>query len=294
MFLQPSILLLMALLMPWTTVPIRPAGFPLRFPKIEARYDAVVLVADAQSGELLGGVNTARAGVREYYPASIFKLAIAVAALNSGRVSSTFAYTCHGKDTIDGTVQECWDRRGHGKLDFRRALAHSCNLYFRQISQKLSRSEIMQAARMLDMMPEDGFSGVESGSSHIELSDDNLLGESFTVSPMQLLHSALTIASRGRLSRSGVRLFDRLYRPLYDGLKGCIREGTGRNAMSRTIAMAGKTGTAELPGTVSRTVGWFIGFAPADAPKYAVCVMVRRARGSDAAVIARDVLKEIL
>jgi cell division protein FtsI/penicillin-binding protein 2 len=58
--------------------------------------------------------------------------------------------------------------------------------------------------------------------------------------------------------------------------------------------MAGKTGTAGMPEELNATIGWFIGYAPASAPKYAICVMARRSRGSDAARIARLTLEELL
>jgi cell division protein FtsI/penicillin-binding protein 2 len=74
----------------------------------------------------------------------------------------------------------------------------------------------------------------------------------------------------------------------------CVREGTGSEGKSSRFAIAGKTGTAEMPEQVNKTVGWFIGYAPAAAPRYSICVMMRQGRGSDAARIAREVLEELL
>jgi penicillin-binding protein 2 len=266
----------------------RPAGKRLRFPEIEARYDAVVLVSDVGSGALLGGVHTDRAMLPGYQPASLFKLAIAVAALNSGRITPAFRYRCRGIDTIGGVVYRCWDHRGHGVIGFRDAIAHSCNLYFRQIARRLSRSEILASARLLGMI------GQGERDGEIRLNDSNLLGEAFIVAPMQMLNTALTLASRGGRTPGGLRLFDDLYRPLYDGLKNCVNDGTASGARSSRTVIAGKTGTADLPGISGQTVGWFIGFAPAESPRYAVCVMLKRGRGSDAAAIARKVLEKLL
>jgi cell division protein FtsI/penicillin-binding protein 2 len=43
-------------------------------------------------------------------------------------------------------------------------------------------------------------------------------------------------------------------------MRGVVTSGTGRVLASGAIPIAGKTGTAELPGKPSHA--WFIGFAP--------------------------------
>jgi membrane peptidoglycan carboxypeptidase len=61
-------------------------------------------------------------------------------------------------------------------------------------------------------------------------------------------------------------------------------EGTGRRAGLRGIRVAGKTGTAqklEADGTYSlhRYQAWFVGAAPADAPRFVIAAMVDEPRG---------------
>jgi penicillin-binding protein 2 len=265
----------------------------LHLSKIEARYDAVVLIADAKTGTFLGGAQTGEAYARQYQPASLFKLPIAVAGLSSGQFSAAKSYTCRGRDTIGGKVYECWLKGGHGRLDLRGAIAHSCNLYFRHYAQGLSRTQIVQAARSLGMVPAVTSAGTDP-SRGIALTDENLLGEAFTVSPFELLSTATTLASHGRLSPTGLVLPVSRFRPIYEGMIACVAEGTGKNAKTAKFSMAGKTGTAMMPEALQQTVGWFIGYAPASAPKYSICVMVRKGRGSDAARIAREALEELL
>jgi peptidoglycan glycosyltransferase len=77
-------------------------------------------------------------------------------------------------------------------------------------------------------------------------------------------------------------------------------QGTGTSARIAGITVAGKTGTAEV--TVGAPHAWFIAFAPAEAPRYAVAVIVEhagdqsdeRTGGRVAAPIARDVLETLL
>ncbi|MDT4913998.1 MAG: penicillin-binding protein, partial [Pseudonocardiales bacterium] len=75
-----------------------------------------------------------------------------------------------------------------------------------------------------------------------------------------------------------------------------VEEGTGVAARLQGVSVAGKTGTAEIPGTTDNQV-WFIGFAPIDKPKMAVAVTIERTQGEGgtvAAPIAKQVLEALL
>jgi penicillin-binding protein 2 len=68
------------------------------------------------------------------------------------------------------------------------------------------------------------------------------------------------------------------------------KTGTSVRARNAAITIAGKTGTAEVGSGTSRHKNcWFIGFAPCDSPKYAICVMVENgvSGGSDSAPRAK-------
>jgi peptidoglycan glycosyltransferase len=71
-----------------------------------------------------------------------------------------------------------------------------------------------------------------------------------------------------------------------------VEEGTGTAARLQGISVAGKTGTAEIPGTNENTV-WFICYAPADNPKMAVAVTIERTQG-EGGTVAAPVAKQVL
>ena len=81
-----------------------------------------------------------------------------------------------------------------------------------------------------------------------------------------------------------------------------VNNGTGTHAQIPGIQVAGKTGTAQVQGKPAHA--WFIGFAPADGPRYAIAVLVENggsASGGDnatggrvAAPIAQQVLSGLL
>ena len=57
-----------------------------------------------------------------------------------------------------------------------------------------------------------------------------------------------------------------------DMMVGVVAAGSGANAQIPGVAVAGKTGTAQTGLGTSHT--WFIAFAPAEAPRVAVAVML--------------------
>ena len=152
------------------------------------------------------------------------------------------------------------------------------------------------------------------------------------VTPIQLAHVATVIADRGKSFRprlvTGVRQADGQIRPVapfenpsipgvssvdwdtvIKGMEGATTYGTAAGPFKGvTYPVAGKTGTAQVF-TVSRSEkltqneperlrdhAWFIAFAPADAPRIAVAVLVENGGfGSAAAApIARKVMDTYL
>ncbi len=84
-----------------------------------------------------------------------------------------------------------------------------------------------------------------------------------------------------------------------DMMVGVVAAGSGANAQIPGVAVAGKTGTAQTGLGTSHT--WFIAFAPAEAPRVAVAVMLENQPSSNeftggalAAPIARDVMAAAL
>jgi peptidoglycan glycosyltransferase len=83
-----------------------------------------------------------------------------------------------------------------------------------------------------------------------------------------------------------------------------VQRGTGTSARVAGLSIAGKTGTAQtVEGAAPHA--WFVAFAPADAPQYAISVIVEHAQingseandatgGKVAAPIARDMLEFLL
>jgi penicillin-binding protein A len=73
-----------------------------------------------------------------------------------------------------------------------------------------------------------------------------------------------------------------------------VSHGTGTAARLAGVTVAGKTGTATNPH--GRSHAWFVAFAPAQAPRVAVAIVIENVGygGTYAAPIARDVLRVAL
>ena len=67
---------------------------------------------------------------------------------------------------------------------------------------------------------------------------------------------------------------------IQEGLREVASSGTGRRASSFGVQVAGKTGTAQ--NTQGEDHAWFVGYAPANAPKYAVVVIAEAGKGGGA------------
>jgi penicillin-binding protein 2 len=86
-----------------------------------------------------------------YAPGSIFKPVTALAALNSGAVSAGMTVDCPGYYMIGKKTMKCWNPNGHGRVDLRRAIEQSCNVYFATIGVKCGNDAISDLAALFGM-----------------------------------------------------------------------------------------------------------------------------------------------
>lgn len=94
-------------------------------------------------------INKAVSGV--YPPGSTFKMVVALAALKAGVVSPLDDVRCTGYTSIRNHRFHCWKRGGHGSLNLREALRHSCDVYFYEMSQRVGIERITAMAQHLGL-----------------------------------------------------------------------------------------------------------------------------------------------
>ena len=274
------------------------------------------LTTDTQSPLL----NRATYGL--YPPGSTFKIFTAATALEDGVVTlqSTFVdpgYLRVGKFTIHDNEGEATGRRSLAG-----AFALSSNVDFGQIALEIGVDRWFAAAaqwRIGDAIPFDLPTESARLPSRQEMTPGILAQLGFgqadlLVTPLQMALVCATIAAGGttpqpilvrEIDTNGHRVetpHETLAQPVTTQtaaqvatlMRAVVQYGTGTAAALPNVAVAGKTGTATNP--AGRADAWFVAFAPAQAPRVAVAIVVENAGygGSVAAPIARDVLRVAL
>jgi penicillin-binding protein 2 len=86
-----------------------------------------------------------------YSPGSVFKIVVALAALEEKIIDTSTVSTCYGAVRIYDRPFHCWQGAGHGAVQLSGALEHSCNVYFYRVGKKLDIDIISKYAKMMGM-----------------------------------------------------------------------------------------------------------------------------------------------
>jgi len=97
-----------------------------------------------------------RALTGQYPPGSVFKIVMALAALEEGVVTPEEEISCNGSLSLGNATYRCWKKHGHGRVNLHRALVESCDVYFYTLGRRLGVDKIAQYARRLGLGKETG------------------------------------------------------------------------------------------------------------------------------------------
>ncbi len=86
-----------------------------------------------------------------YPPASTFKMAVMLAALEHKILKPKDKIRCTGKVHVGNRDFHCWYPRGHGLMNMHSALKHSCDVYFYEIIQRLGMEKVKPFAEKLGL-----------------------------------------------------------------------------------------------------------------------------------------------
>jgi penicillin-binding protein 2 len=267
----------------------------------------------------------------QYPPGSTWKLATTAIGLETGTVKMTdhMPIPCTGGMQYGSRYFKCWDKRGHGSLDLKGAIAKSCDVYFYQLGLKLGIARLVAGGVEIGFQKKAGVDLPEEkrprfpesieyfdrkyGKGHwsngLVLSMAIGQGDnSQTIMNMAKFYSAL--ATDGKAARPQlktgvpermqvVRLDDQQIEQMRQALVGVVNAGTAAASAIKGVQLAGKTGTAQS-GTLDASGkelnhAWFVGFAPADKPAIVVAVMIEfGGHGTRAAQIASKIIAAYL
>ena len=110
-----------------------------------------------------------------YTPGSIYKLVTAQAAMETISDIETRAFTCTGSTVINGETITC--PKAHGQLDFKQALASSCNCTFAHIALEVGARKLSEVSERIGVTDSFEFDGLYTKAGQFDLSgaDDNAL-----------------------------------------------------------------------------------------------------------------------
>jgi cell division protein FtsI (penicillin-binding protein 3) len=250
-----------------------------------------------------------RAIADSFEPGSTFKTILAAAALEEGVVGKEDVFYCEmGKYPYAGRIIH--DTHPYGWLPFSKILQVSSNICFTKVAEKLKKERYF---RYIEKFGFGKVTGVDipgevagilrhhESWAAIDLAT-HAFGQGLSATPLQMVMAYGAVANGGFLMRpyvaqriSGPRgevllsnqpqvvrrvISEKTARALAAMLKEVTSEGgTGTMAKVEGFDVAGKTGTAQkadpVHGGYSRKrVASFVGFVPADEPRFVLMVMV--------------------
>ena len=160
-----------------------------------------------------------RAVYGQYPPGSTFKPIAALGVLKEYPDFSKTNFVCNGSIRVAKRKMKCWAWRsgGHGEINLRQALMHSCNVYMFKMAQEVGYEPIYSMAKefgigqSVGLFPDLGKSPQNthlkygnlptSAKNKIDLCNLSIGQGAITTSPLQMAMVAATIANGGTLYR---------------------------------------------------------------------------------------------
>ena len=240
-----------------------------------------------------------------YEPGSIFKTVTATAALETGVVGLNDSFTCSGATVVSDRRIRCHKTTGHGTQDFTHTVYNSCNPAFVEWGRRVGVDNMYLYMGQRGLLAKTGIdlSGEAGTIIHkqenvgaVELATMSF-GQSFQITPVQMLRAVSAIVNGGRLvtphfglytgSSDGSVVNEFAYSTQDEAissqtsetmkkiLEGVVSEGGGTKAYIDGYSIGGKTATSQkLPRGSGKYISSFIGFAPADNPQViAMCLI---------------------
>ncbi len=240
-----------------------------------------------------------------YEPGSAFKIVTATAALEEKVLELEDRFFCPGYKRVEDRIIRCHKAGGHGSQDFVEGIKNSCNPVFMEIGARVGATKTYEYYKKLGLFNRTGVDipGEANSIMHkldiigaVELATMSF-GQSFQITPLQLLTAASAIVNGGTLvtphfgleikapdgrivktldykTKSDV-VSKETSETMKELLEAVVSDGTGRRAYLPGFRVGGKTATSEkLPRRNGKYISSFIGFAPADDPQVIAIVLI--------------------
>jgi len=248
-----------------------------------------------------------------YEPGSTFKVLVMAAAIDSGVVSpQTSCDKCSGPRNISGYTIRTWNDKYFPDSTMTEVIQHSDNVGMVFVSEKLGKERLLAYIKNFGFGKPTGIDLQEEISpplrpdsewKPIDLATASF-GQGIAVTPLQMVRAVGVIANKGKLVKPfvvkkiiGEDKEKEISLPeevqvikastaaiITEMMVNAVDNGEAKWAKPKGFRIAGKTGTAQIPVAghydKEKTIASFVGFAPADEPKFVMLVTLREPTSS--------------
>lgn len=241
----------------------------------------------------------------QYEPGSTFKVLVMAAAINEDAVKAdTKCDSCAGPVSLGGFTIRTWNNKYYPDTTLKDVIVHSDNTGMVFTARKLGLDKFysyiegfgfgsptgidLQDESAPDIRPKNNFKEIDLATASF--------GQGIAVTPIQMVRAISVIANGGNLmephvvreikdDKGSFQIQPKIVRQVLkestalvmkEMMVAAVEEGEARVFRPKGFKIAGKTGTAQIPVAghydPSKTIASFVGFAPADNPKFVMLV----------------------
>lgn len=253
-----------------------------------------------------------KATVGSFEPGSTFKPLTLAAAMNENKIRPDTTYIDTGRIEIDGYTIKNSDGKANGVQTMTQVLEESLNTGAIYAKDLIGNKTFLEYLNKFGFGKKTGIELPETSGSLSNLSTNikvnfhtATFGQGVTVTPIQMMQAFTTLANGGvmmkpyivdkKVTADGQILQTKPQEVATILTKGTaenmtkmlisvVENGHGKKAGVPGYAIAGKTGTAQVPKKDGRgyeednNIGSFIGYGPAEDPKFLIMVRVNHPR----------------
>lgn len=241
----------------------------------------------------------------QYEPGSTFKVLTMAAALNEDLVKpDTHCDICSGPVSLGGFTIRTWNNQYFADSSLKDVIVHSDNTGMVFVGRKMGLDKFysyfenfgfgqptnidLQDESSPDIRPKSGWREIDLATASF--------GQGIAVTPIQMVAAIASIANGGNLmephvvkeikdEKGSFKIKPKVVRQVIKNstaqmikemMVAAVEEGEAKTFRFKDFRIAGKTGTAQIPVAghydANKTIASFVGFAPADNPRFVMLV----------------------
>jgi len=248
-----------------------------------------------------------------YEPGSTFKTLIMSAGLNEKVVEPKTTFNEDGPVKVGEYLIRTWNNEYHGEMTMIEVLERSSNPGMVFVGEQLGKDKLYDYLEKFGIGEKTGIDLEGEATAQIRSKSEwreielatAAFGQGIAVTPIQMVRAVAALANNGDLMEPQVvkklidprgKTIDRqpkkirqvvspaTARVITEMMINAVDQGEAKWAKPPGYRIAGKTGTAQIPVAghydAEKTIASFVGFAPADDPKFVMLTLLREPSSS--------------